>query len=188
MRRHAERDDVILLAIELEFGRVVALVAVEDQQPIFAFRTRCRMEVEVLDPIQAHYISRPAIVGSCDTPVGWEVALGIPVSEVVLRGQDDERRDGPAEGIDSLDHRCPRAVARLGQLCLATAIRGYDYYTRKDDAHHEPSLVEVVDVVIHDTVLSLDVSYKGKPLANNLWILALGPLVVVSTRITRTEL
>jgi hypothetical protein len=51
MRRHAECDDVVLLAIELEFGRVVALVAVEDQQPIFAFRTRCCMEVEVLDPI-----------------------------------------------------------------------------------------------------------------------------------------
>jgi len=30
MRRHIERDDIILLAIELEFGRVVALVAVED--------------------------------------------------------------------------------------------------------------------------------------------------------------
>ena len=30
MRRHAERDDVVLLAMELEFGRVVALVAVED--------------------------------------------------------------------------------------------------------------------------------------------------------------
>jgi hypothetical protein len=51
MRRHAERDDVVLLAIELEFGRVVALVAVEDQQSIFAFRTTCCMEVEVLDPI-----------------------------------------------------------------------------------------------------------------------------------------
>ena len=30
MRRYVKRDDVILLAIELEFGRVVALVAVED--------------------------------------------------------------------------------------------------------------------------------------------------------------
>jgi hypothetical protein len=30
MRRHIERDDIILLVIELEFGRVVALVAVED--------------------------------------------------------------------------------------------------------------------------------------------------------------
>ena len=41
MRRHAERDDIILLAMELELGRVVALVAVEDQQPIFASCTRC---------------------------------------------------------------------------------------------------------------------------------------------------
>ena len=86
MRRHAERDNIVLLAVELEFGRVVALVAVEDQHPIFAFRTRCCMEVEVLDPIQAYCISSPAIVGSYDTPVGREVALGVPVGEVVLRG------------------------------------------------------------------------------------------------------
>ena len=64
----------------------MALVAVEDQQPVFAFRTRCYIEVEVLDPIQAYRISSPAIVGSCDTPVSREVALGIPVGEVVLRG------------------------------------------------------------------------------------------------------
>jgi len=51
MRRHIECNDVVLLAVELEFRRVVALVAVEDQQPIFAFRTRYYMEVEVLNPI-----------------------------------------------------------------------------------------------------------------------------------------
>ena len=51
MRRHIERNDVVLLAIELKFSRVVALVAVEDQQPIFAFRTRCCIVVEVLNLI-----------------------------------------------------------------------------------------------------------------------------------------
>ena len=146
------------------------------------------MEVEVLDPIQADGISSPAIVGSCDTPVGREVTLGVPVGEVVLRGQDDERRDSPAEGIDSLDHRCPRAVARLSQLCLATAIRGRDHHAREDNAHHEPHLVEVVGVIVHDTVLGLDVPYEGKPLANDLRIFTLGPLVVVSTCLTRPEI
>ena len=188
MRRHTECNDVILLAMELEFGRVVALVAVEDQQPIFALCPRRGMAVEVLDPIQAYRIGSPAIVGGCDGPVGREVALGIPVGEVVLRSQDDEGGDGLAEGIDSLDHRCPFAVARLGQLCLATAIRGRNYHACEDDAHHEPSLIEVVDVVVHDAVLGLDVLYEGKPLANDLWILALCPLVVVSTRTTRIDL
>ena len=51
MRRHAECNDVVLLVIELEFGRVVALVAVEDQQPIFALCPRRGMAVEVLDLI-----------------------------------------------------------------------------------------------------------------------------------------
>jgi len=51
MRRHAERDDVVLLAVELEFGRVVAFVVVEDQQPVFAFCTRYCTVIEVLDPI-----------------------------------------------------------------------------------------------------------------------------------------
>jgi hypothetical protein len=56
--------------MELEFGRVVALVAVEDQQPVLAFCTRRYMAVEVLDPIQAYCIGSLAIVGGCDTPVG----------------------------------------------------------------------------------------------------------------------
>ena len=86
MRKHIESDNVILLAIELEFSRVVALVAVEDQQPVFTFYTRCYIDVEVLNLIQAYYISSLAIVGNCNTPVGREVALGIPVGEVVLRG------------------------------------------------------------------------------------------------------
>ena len=107
---------------------------------------------------------------------------------MVLRGQDDEGRDGPAKGINALYHRCPLAVARLGQLCLATAIRGRNHYACKDDAHHKPSLVEVVNIVFYDAVLSLDVPYEGKPLANDLWILALSPLVVVSTRIMHSEL
>jgi hypothetical protein len=86
MRRHAERDNVVLLAVELELGRVVAFVAVEDQQPVFALRTRCCMVIKVLDPIQAYYIGSPTIVGSCNAPGSWEVVLGILVGEVILRG------------------------------------------------------------------------------------------------------
>ena len=49
--RHTERDDVMFLAVDLKWGRVMALVAVEDQQPAPSLRTRCRMVVEVLNLI-----------------------------------------------------------------------------------------------------------------------------------------
>ena len=68
------------------------------------------------------------------------------------------------------------------------AVRGRDYYTYEDDAYYEPSLVEVIGIVIYNAVFGLDVPYKGKLFSNDLWILALSPLVVVSTRITRSEL
>jgi hypothetical protein len=49
-------------------------------------------------------------------------------------------------------------------------------------------VILVVDIVIYNTIFSLDVLYKGKSLANALWILALGPLVVISTCETGAEL
>ena len=72
------------------------------------------MVIEVLDPIEAYNIRSPAIVGGCNALVGWEVVLCILVGEVVLRSQDDEGRDSPAKGINSLNYYCPFAVARLG--------------------------------------------------------------------------
>ena len=51
IRRYVKRNNIILLVVELEFGRVVALIAVEDQQLVFAFHIRYYIEVKVLDPI-----------------------------------------------------------------------------------------------------------------------------------------
>ena len=45
-----------------------------------------------------------------------------------------------------------------------------------------------IRIHIKDAVLGLHMLYKGKPLANYIWIFVFGPLVVVSTRMTRTEL
>jgi hypothetical protein len=38
----------------------------------------------MLDPIQTHGMSSPAVVGSRDTPVGREVALGIEVVQALI--------------------------------------------------------------------------------------------------------
>ncbi len=51
-----------LLAMKLKFSRVMALVAVEDQQPVFTLRTRRCMVVKVFDPIEAYSIGCQAVV------------------------------------------------------------------------------------------------------------------------------
>lgn len=38
--RHTECDDIVALAIELKFNRVVTLVAVEDQEPVCTLYAR----------------------------------------------------------------------------------------------------------------------------------------------------
>ncbi len=45
----------------------------------------------------------------------------------------------------------------------------------------------VAIVAVKDAVFDLGVIHKGKLLANNLWIFAFGPLVVLFTRKTRPE-
>jgi hypothetical protein len=48
--RHAERDDVVLLAVELKVSRVVAVVAVEDKEAMNPDCSSFGMLVEVLNP------------------------------------------------------------------------------------------------------------------------------------------
>ena len=145
------------------------------------------MEIKVPNPIHAFLISSPAIIGCCNAPIGRKVALSIPISEVILPGQDDKWRDGPAQGVHSLDDCSPLSIARLGLFGPAAAVRGSNYHGGDDNAHHKAGLVEVVYIVIEDPVFDLYIVHKRKPLANNFWIFAFGPLVVVFTRKTRPK-
>ena len=47
MSRHIERNYVLLLVVQLEFGRIVAFVAVKDKEPVGALRTTFYMEIKV---------------------------------------------------------------------------------------------------------------------------------------------
>ena len=84
MRRHTECDNVVLLAVGLEFLGVVAIVAVKDQQPIFAFRARYCMKIEVPNLIYTFLIRSLAIIGCCNTLGSRKVIFLILVSKVIL--------------------------------------------------------------------------------------------------------
>jgi hypothetical protein len=57
---HAESNNLVLLAMVRENYRAVALVAVDDKQPVDASRGRLRMAVEVLGPRQRDVVIGPA--------------------------------------------------------------------------------------------------------------------------------
>ena len=66
---YIEYNDLVILVVELELGRVVAFVVVEDQQLVYTLYIEYYIVVKVLDLVKANYISSPAIVSSCDTLV-----------------------------------------------------------------------------------------------------------------------
>jgi hypothetical protein len=48
--RHIERDNVVLLVVELKVGRVVAIVAVKDEEAINPDYSSFSIRIEVLNP------------------------------------------------------------------------------------------------------------------------------------------
>ncbi len=137
------------------------------------------MLVEVLNLFQASLVGCLTVFGCCDNPVLRQWAVLVLRGEVIPALDNDEQRDRLASSIDALDHCCLLAIARLLRLCPATLFRACNNHCSRDDAYLKPGLVEVVDIGLLDAILRDCVLYKRKPTANNLWIFALGPLVVV---------
>jgi hypothetical protein len=69
VRRHAESNNLVILAKLIKLWRCVAAVAVKNEQSIRALRTRLRMSVKVLYLLKAKLISRLSIVAKSDCPV-----------------------------------------------------------------------------------------------------------------------
>ncbi|KAJ0136934.1 Uncharacterized protein HZ326_20052, partial [Fusarium oxysporum f. sp. albedinis] len=70
-----KRNDIVLIAICLKVGRVVAFVPIEDQKPIATFRSDLCVLIEVLDPLEGGLVIGPAILGRCNSPITREVAF-----------------------------------------------------------------------------------------------------------------
>ena len=51
MQRYIECNNIVFLAVELELGRVVALMAVEDQQSVCALHITCCVVIKVFNPV-----------------------------------------------------------------------------------------------------------------------------------------
>ena len=138
------------------------------------------MLIEMANPFQASLIICPPIGSGFDNPVAWKVGLWVPVGEMVGTLDDQERREAPPFGINTFDCRSPFPIARLDGLTSAVSIGASNYHWgAANDAHHEASLIEVVEVAISNAVLRPHVVNQLEPRANEFRILAGSSLEIV---------
>jgi hypothetical protein len=90
VRRHAESNNLVILTVLLEIERVVALIAINNEQPMCANNPPLYILIKVLQPLQAKLIYCPAVLRDRNNPIVWQATLLIPGREVVLALEDDE--------------------------------------------------------------------------------------------------
>jgi hypothetical protein len=116
MWRHIESIDIILLTDYLEFERVVALMAVNNQQPTRAYCPPLCMLIKVPQLYNTKLVCCLAVVTNCNSLIAWYIVVLVLGREVVLTGEDDEGWDCPPSSVDSLNLRNPLAIAWLDRL------------------------------------------------------------------------
>jgi hypothetical protein len=68
----------------------VALIAVNNKQPIGTNNSSLYMLIKVLQPLQAELICYPAVLRNSNNPIMRRAALLIPSREVVLALEDNK--------------------------------------------------------------------------------------------------
>ena len=71
MSRHTQSDNLVILAVLLELERVVALMAVNNQQAVETNTTLLCMRVKVFQPGQTKLISSSTVSRDPNNPVLW---------------------------------------------------------------------------------------------------------------------
>ena len=113
MRRYAESNNIILLADLLEFKQDMALVAINNQQPMRAYGAIFGMYIKMLQLGNTKLVYCLAIIAYYYNPVQWYIVALIPYREVVLAYKDNKQQDSPSIGINTLDYCRPFAIAWL---------------------------------------------------------------------------
>ena len=145
MWRHAEGDNVAFLTQILEGERLVALMTINNKQPVTTYSLSLCMLDKVLQPCKTKLVCCPAILTNSYSPI---LRVVIPGLVMVLCLEDEEGWDRPPHRVDASNQRCPLTITRLNTKWLETSLRGCYYLNRSSNAYLEASLIKIIDVFI----------------------------------------
>ncbi len=91
VERHAESDDLLFCIQILEIERLVALVAVNYEEPMCSHCAHFCVLIEVLEPRNSMYICCSAVVADSNDPIMRYEVVVIPGADVGFLRKDDVR-------------------------------------------------------------------------------------------------
>lgn len=111
VQRHAEGNNLVLLEENLEGKRLVALVAINNEQHIATHSLLLHLLNRALQPGQPNLIRSPAILADPNTPL--RLSIGLPGRIVVLCFEDEVGCNCPGHRVDACDESHPLTVSLL---------------------------------------------------------------------------
>ena len=119
----------------------------------------------MFEPFQTRLVIRLSIVYRFDDPILREAALSVLTREMVGPLNHQKRRDASIFAIDASNRRRPFPITWLNSLASSASIGARNYHGGIDKAYYKAGLVEVIEIVVLDTVLSPHILYQPKPRA-----------------------
>ena len=111
--RHAENQNIIILAMSLKSIRIMALVAVKNKKSIYTFRARFYMLIKMFYPIYIQLIICLTIIANSNLPIARDCRVFVLGEKIIFYFNHDERRDCSTLRICSLNNRNLFSIARL---------------------------------------------------------------------------
>ncbi len=137
--------------------------------------------MEILDPIQNRIIVRLIVCRGFNNLKEQEVVLYILRGEVVDILYDQERRQYKAVAVHIFNRYCLFPITKLKLLASATSICACNHHIAADNPHHKARFVEVIKVLVLDTVLRTHVDHQPEPHVYKVGVFAESSLEIVHT-------
>ena len=113
MSRHAESQNIIVLAMGLKSIRMMALMTVKNKKSIYTLRARFCVLIKMFYLIYTQLIICPTVITNSNLLIAGDCRVFVPRRKVMFCLNHDERRDCPTLRIRSLNNRNPFSIARL---------------------------------------------------------------------------